>query len=174
MNTFKNSFLAACLITSIPSYAKTSVDVSQCYFTAGHDFHIDPLLLVAIGIKESRLNNNAINHKSNDYCQMQINQSHQKRLAEFGINPVNLTKEPCTCIYTGAWVLARNFKDYGRNWNSVGMYNTGPKNTPKLLKIRKSYSDDVRSIYTVLVTKRDIENKMLTSTQSENALANKR
>lgn len=142
----------AILIASMASVSVYGgmVPVSQCYYKAGKDYGIDPVLLIAIGIKESRLNNNAVNRKTYDYCQMQVNSSHTRELYKFGINPVNLTNRPCECIYTGAWVLAKFFKRYGANWNTVGMYNAGARKTPKLDKIRKEYSDDVKSIYYVL------------------------
>jgi len=126
------------------------VPVSNCYYKAAKDYGIDADLLIAIGIKESRLNNQAVNRSSFDYCQMQVNRTHKNELSKFGINPTELVNKPCTCIYTGAWVLAKFFKQYGANWNTVGMYNAGAKNTPRLNKIRQNYSNDIKAIYTVL------------------------
>lgn len=142
------AFLMASIVPV--SVSAGMVPVSQCYYKAGKDYGIDPVLLIAIGIKESRLNNKAINRTTYDYCQMQVNSSHSRELAKFGIKPTNLTNNPCECIYTGAWVLAKFFKQYGASWNTVGMYNAGARRTPRLDKIRKEYSDEVKSIYYVL------------------------
>lgn len=126
------------------------VEVSACYKKAGLDYGIDPDLLLAIGIQESHLNNSAINKKSFDYCQMQVNSVHDKELKDFGINLKELTSKPCTCIYSGTWVLAKFFQRYGRSWDTVGMYNAGNKNTDKAKANRASYSLKIRKIYTVI------------------------
>jgi len=141
----------------LPSSASL-VPVSHCYYQAAKDYGIDADLLIAIGIKESRLNNHAINRNSFDYCQMQVNRTHRTELEKFGINPVELTNKPCACIYTGAWVLAKFFKQYGVSWNTVGMYNAGARNTPRLNKIRQNYSNDVKAIYTILKQNRNKAN----------------
>lgn len=124
----------------------------QCFIRAGNDYGIDPLLLTAISIKESRLKFNAVNgansNKTEDVCGMQINSSHYGTLKAFGINRERLLNDPCVCVYTGAWVLARNFDRYGKNWDSVGMYNTGPSD--RLIRQRRAYADHIRRIYYVL------------------------
>lgn len=126
------------------------VEVSACYERAGRDYGIDPDLLLSIGIQESRLNNKAINKGSYDYCQMQVNQIHTDELKDFGINLKELTHQPCTCIYSGTWVLAKFFQRYGRSWNTVGMYNAGVKNSPVPNRNRANYARSIRGIYTVI------------------------
>ncbi|MFD3241891.1 lytic transglycosylase domain-containing protein [Rahnella perminowiae] len=152
----------------------------MCFNKAGRDYGIDPLLLTAISIQESRLRMDAINnhsaHKTEDVCGMQINSSHYPALRKFEITRERLLKEPCTCIYTGAWVLARNFQAYGKNWDSVGMYNTGP--SPKLIKQRRVYANLIKNIYRILLAtqiiqnnqtaQRDINPLLARSTASEN------
>lgn len=129
----------------------------MCFTKAGKDFGIDPRLLMAHSIKESHMRNAAVNDanrdKTSDVCNMQINSSHYRKLKKFDITRERLLKDPCICIYTGAWIEAHNFRQYGRNWDSVGMYNTGP--SPKLIKQRRAYATDIRNIYRVLVA-RDI------------------
>lgn len=127
----------------------------MCFTRAGHDFGIDPLLLTAISIQESRLNAKAVNganrDKSEDVCGMQVNSSHYKELKKFNIDRERLLSDPCICTYAGAWVLAKNFKSYGRNWDSVGIYNAGPNK--KMMKVRKSYARKINSIYRVLLAR---------------------
>jgi len=143
--------LAAILTVGLSGTAIAApVQVSACYVKAGRDYGIDPDLLLAIGIKESHLNNNAINNKSFDYCQMQVNQTHTKELRDFGLNLKDLTNKPCACIYSGGWVLAKFFQRYGKSWNTVGMYNAGSKNTPAAARNREIYARSVKAIYTVL------------------------
>lgn len=135
----------------------------MCFDKAGRDYGIDPLLLVAISIKESRLKADAVNKSnsdgSEDVCGMQINSSHYGKLEKFNITRERLLKEPCTCVYTGAWVLARNFNSYGRNWDSVGIYNAGP--SIELIKTRRNYADHIKRIYRVLLAQQNISGERL-------------
>ena len=143
----------------------------MCFNKAGRDYGIDPLLLTAISIQESRLRMDAINdhsaHKTEDVCGMQINSTHYPVLKKFDITRERLLKEPCTCIYTGAWVLARNFQAYGKNWDSVGMYNTGP--SPRLIVQRRAYANTIKNIYRILLATQMVQNKQITQ-RDENPL----
>ena len=143
----------------------------MCFDQAGHDFRIDPLLLMAISIKESHLRADAVNkdnrNKTEDVCGMQVNSSHYAALRKFDITRERLLKEPCTCIYTGAWVLAHNFRAYGKNWDSVGMYNTGP--SPKLIVQRRAYATAIKNIYRILLATQMIQNKQIAQ-RDENPL----
>ena len=71
----------------------------MCFTTAGKDFGIDPLLLTAISIQESRLNTKAINganrYKSEDVCGIQVNSSHYKEMKKFNIDRERLLNAPC-------------------------------------------------------------------------------
>lgn len=77
---------------------------------------------------------------------MQINPWWLPRIERFKITPRKLY-EPCTNIHVGAWILAQNFRDYGRNWNSIGIYNAGTSSDPAIrakaeqyiLRIKKHY-----------------------------------
>lgn len=131
---------------------QASAAPQMCFDQAGKDYNIDPLLLMSISIQESRLIANATNTSNRDgtedVCGMQINSSHYKKLAGFNINRKRLMNDPCICVYTGAWVLAHNFRSYGKNWDSVGMYNTGP--SKKLIVQRRAYAEKIKSIYRIL------------------------
>ncbi|WP_312715441.1 lytic transglycosylase domain-containing protein, partial [Escherichia coli] len=71
-----------------------------------------------------------------------------------------LLNDPCICVYTGAWVLAHNFRSYGKNWDSVGIYNTGP--SKKLIAQRKAYAQDIKNIYRVLLARKKLLSERLT------------
>lgn len=145
-------FAPVLLAVMLPAVAKPQL----CFTKAGRDFGIDPLLLMAISIKESQMKPRAVNssnrNKTEDVCAMQINSSHFAALKEFNIDRARLLNDPCVCVYTGAYILARNFKQYGKNWNSVGMYNTGPN--PKAMRQRYAYVKHVQNIYSLLVANR--------------------
>lgn len=130
----------------------------MCFGQAGRDYQIDPLLLMAISIKESRLKPAAINgsngNGTEDVCGMQVNSSHYGKLKKFNITRERLLSDPCICVYSGAWVLARNFQSYGRNWDSVGIYNTGPRD--EMIKKRKAYATDIKNIYRILLARKII------------------
>ena len=150
-------------LTLIPAFllalSLSAVAAPQmCFDQAGQDYKIDPLLLMSISIKESRLKPKAINgsnrNGTEDVCGMQVNSSHYGKLKNFNISRERLLNDPCICVYTGAWVLAHNFRSYGKNWDSVGMYNTGP--SKKLIERRRAYAQDIKNIYRVLLARRDI------------------
>jgi len=132
-----------------------------CFDEAGRDYGVDPILLMAISIQESRLNPRAINSTSaggtEDVCAMQLNSNNFGKLKKFNITRADLLNNPCICVYSGAWVLARNFQAYGRNWDSVGIYNAGPN--PKLMKSRREYARIIKSIYTILLARKHMLEK---------------
>ena len=125
-----------------------------CFERAGRDYNIHPLILKAIAIQESRLNNDAVNDKNanqtTDICAMQVNSSNFDRLQEVGVPPRMLVDDPCMCVYAGAWILARFIKKMGNNWEAVGAYNAGAKDSPSAKARRKKYSDNIKAIYLVL------------------------
>lgn len=147
-------FPAALLVLSFSAGAAPQM----CFDQAGHDYGIDPLLLMSISIKESRLKAAAINGSNRDgtedVCGMQVNSSHYGKLKNFNITRERLLKDPCICVYTGAWVLAHNFRSYGKIWDSVGIYNTGP--SKKLITRRKAYAEDIKNIYRVLLARKTL------------------
>lgn len=130
----------------------------MCFDQAGRDYQIDPLLLMAISIKESRLKASAVNGSNNDgsedICGMQVNSYHYSKLKTFNITRDRLLKDPCICVYSGAWVLAHNFQSYGKNWDSVGMYNTGPRDV--MIKKRRAYATEIKNIYRILLARKTI------------------
>ena len=130
----------------------------MCFDQAGVDYQTDPLLLMAISIKENHLQPAEINgsnsDETEDVCGMQINSAHYKKLKKFNITRERLLKDPCICVYSGAWILAHNFQSYGRNWDSVGIYNTEPRDA--LLKKRRDYATDIKNIYRILLVRKII------------------
>lgn len=151
----KISLLPAALLTLSVSAGAAP---QMCFDRAGKDYKIDPLLLMSISIKESHLVPDAINgsnrNGTEDVCGMQVNSSHYGKLKNFNITRERLLNDPCICVYTGAWVLAHNFRSYGKNWDSVGMYNTGP--SKKLIVQRKAYAQDIKNIYRVLLARKKL------------------
>lgn len=122
---------------------------AYCFQQAGEAFHISPGLLKSIAIQESGLKYNAINtanrNRTEDICMMQINSTHYSYLKKLGVTRERLLKEPCLCVYTGAWVLSGLFKRYGKSWDTVGMYNAGTAASRKAL--RQKYANKVKKIY---------------------------
>jgi len=131
---------------------------AACFRHVGKRFHISPLLLEAIARKESHMYNHAINTKNNnnteDVCMMGVNSSHYKKLASLGITRQRLLTDPCVCVAAGAWVLNGFFEHYGRSWDTVGMYNTGPN--PRLKQLRMTYADDIRHIFNQLAREQSV------------------
>jgi soluble lytic murein transglycosylase-like protein len=129
---------------------------AYCFSEAGQAMKVDPLLLLAFAIQESRLKSNAVGvnkpdangNVSYDYGLMQINSLNvDKVFRHFGIDKNVLLTNPCINVYAGAYILRKNFDQYGVNWFSIGAYNAGVKNTPEQERKRRHYAQQVRAIY---------------------------
>lgn len=133
---------------------------AYCFKEAGEAMKIDPLLLLAFAIQESHLNSKAIGVNkpdtkgsiTYDYGLMQINSRNVDSIfRHFGIDKNVLLRNPCINVYAGAYILRRNFDQYGVNWFSVGAYNAGVKQTPEQERKRQKYAKQVRAIYMKLL-----------------------
>ncbi|HCY63221.1 MAG TPA: lytic transglycosylase [Oxalobacteraceae bacterium] len=99
-----------------------------CWEQAARHYRVPADLLVAIARVESRLNPQAINRThlvrtgSYDIGLMQINSTHLRTLARYGIRENDLY-DPCTNIHVGAWLLADSFSRHGATWDGIGAYN---------------------------------------------------
>lgn len=122
----------------------------SCFVKAGKEFSIDPLLLKAIGIQESTLNNNLVNRGSPrfpDYSLMQISGwwLNNPYFIQNKITSEALLHDPCLSIRTGTWILAGNFALNGVNWESVGAYNAGFGNGPGSVAARQRYIELIQT-----------------------------
>lgn len=101
---------------------------TQCFEEASALFgHKNPKVLRAIAARESggrcppRHPANA--NGSYDIGCMGINSSWLSTLrSRFGITERDLY-DPCTNIHVGAWIYAKNVRQFGDNWRAVGAYN---------------------------------------------------
>lgn len=126
----------------------TSQAKATCWNEAGAKYGIDPLLLMAIGWKESRGNPNAVGPPLKDgnvaLGLMQINTIHLPNLQRHGITRSDLFN-PCVSVYVGAWVLRDCINKFGEIWRSVGCYYAGAHS--KAYKAMSEYSKDVQRYY---------------------------
>jgi len=130
----------ACLLVSPACRA-------DCFDDAAAFHHVNPLILRAIALVESRGNSNAINKNSNgsyDLGMMQINSIHLPELARYGLDRKDLL-DACKNVYTGAWILRQNMDRYGNTWNAIGAYNAS---TPEY---RRRYAARVQEMVTRLI-----------------------
>lgn len=98
---------------------------ATCFDEAAKRYNVDTELLRAIAKTESNFRTDAVNINkdgSEDIGIMQINSSWLPTLRKFGITRQALL-DGCTNVHVGAWVLAGNFRQYGRVWKAVGAYN---------------------------------------------------
>lgn len=124
----------------------------DCFELAGRDSNIEPALLRAVAWQESGLNyriigSNALSGFGNGYGYglMQIDSQHMTFLKKFGITKEHLLNDICLNIYVGAYVMAVAFNKFGENWNAVGAYNAGFKESSRQHERRARYA---RSVYT--------------------------
>lgn len=117
-----------------------------CFDEAGKDFDINPNLIKAICYTESTFRPSVINGNnadgSADYGLCQINSWWLKRLNPMGITKETLIDEPCENVKVAAWILNQNFETSGKNWRSVGEYNTGYDKSK--VKARERYIETVQ------------------------------
>lgn len=94
---------------------------------AAADYHgVNPYLLRAILVVESRLNPKAININKNgtrDIGVAQINSIHLPELQTHGIKENHLM-DGCVNTYVGAWLLRKQIARYGLNWFGIAAYHS--------------------------------------------------
>ncbi|EDD5429855.1 transglycosylase SLT domain-containing protein [Salmonella enterica subsp. enterica serovar Enteritidis] len=147
-------------VTFLALLLSSGLSHAYCFKEAGKAMQIDPLLLLAISIQESRLKSEAIGVNRNsqnqivsmDYGLMQINSKNlEKIFSNLGINRSILLNQPCINVYAGAYILRDNFNKWGENWWSVGAYNAGVKKSSVQQAKREKYSHQVKGIYMNLI-----------------------
>lgn len=124
-----------------------------CYAAAGQTYEIDPLLLIAVSQVESGLNPKAYNvnkkgtkYQTEDLGLMQINSSWLPMLSSrWNITREKLMSDPCQNVYVGAYILAMNINKNGYNWQSVGAYNAGFKDSNEATRVK--YAKKVYNLY---------------------------
>lgn len=103
----------------------SGVSRADCWDDVEARYSVSKYLLLAIAQRESGLNPESINRNSDgtyDIGLMQINTAWLATLSKYGIGVPEL-KNPCVNLNIGAWILAQNFAQYGKNWRAVGAYN---------------------------------------------------
>lgn len=117
---------------------------SYCFEEAGVRYGIDPLLIKAIAMTESSLRA-TVESPTQDIGLMGINRSWLPILKKrFGLSASDIW-HPCTNVNIGAWILASNYRQFGKNWNAVGAYNAACKKVApqRCQQIRTQYSQKV-------------------------------
>lgn len=113
---------------SLTLSAAASQRVAKCFEEASARFgHTDPKVLRALAEQESSgmcTRRHPINADgSYDIGCMGINSSWLPKLErQFGITEQDLY-DPCTNVHVGAWILAKNVRQFGDTWRAIGAYN---------------------------------------------------
>jgi soluble lytic murein transglycosylase-like protein len=99
-----------------------TLSFGMCFKEAGDRYKIEPDLLRAIAQTESSMRP-MIESPTQDIGLMGINRSWLPILRKrFGISEADVWN-PCMNVMIGAWILASNFAQHGKNWNAIGAYN---------------------------------------------------
>lgn len=122
--------LLAALYLALPAQA-TSMKIlghpmNRCIQNAAEYHDVDPQLLRAILVVESRLNPKAINRNRNgtrDIGVAQINTIHLPALQVHGIQEDHLL-DACINTYVGAWLLRKQIARHGLNWYGIAAYHS--------------------------------------------------
>ncbi len=102
------------------------VIMDQCIASAAQFHRVDPRLLKAILMVESRLNPKAVNYNTNgtkDIGVAQVNTIHLATLEKHGIGEKEL-QDGCVNTYVGAWLLSKQIAKHGLNWFGVAAYHS--------------------------------------------------
>lgn len=107
--------------------AFASPALADCYANAAERYGINVTLLRAISFVESRHVPDAVGQNTNgteDLCAMQINSWWLDKLEPYGITRERLLTDHCTCVNTGAWILAQEIARHGATWRAVARYHS--------------------------------------------------
>lgn len=125
----KRIALLLALISPALSYADSPKDKNWSCWAMASEKHGVPIdLLRAIAKQESNFNPKAMGKNTNgtqDIGLMQINSTWLKKgqvLGRMGVTSQDLL-EPCVNLHVGAWILKKNFEQFGYNWRAIGAYN---------------------------------------------------
>jgi len=100
--------------------------LNKCIVGAAQYHGVNPYLLRAILVVESRLNPKAINVNMNgtrDIGVAQINYIHLPVLQNHGIKESHLM-DGCVNTYVGAWLLRKQISRHGLNWFGIAAYHS--------------------------------------------------
>lgn len=101
--------------------------LEACIVQAANYRGIQPQLLKAIAIQESKLNLKAVNRSNSngsvDHGPFQINSWWLPELRKRGITEAQLY-DPCVSAYVAAWILKQEIIRHGPTWRAVGAYNS--------------------------------------------------
>jgi soluble lytic murein transglycosylase-like protein len=113
------------LALTLPTFA---APVARCFEEASARFgHANPNVLRALAQQESSgkcTRRHPVNQDgSYDIGCMGINSSWLPKLQkQFGITEQDLY-DPCTNVHVGAWIHAKNVRQFGDNWRAIGAFN---------------------------------------------------
>ena len=100
--------------------------MEQCIAGAAQFHRVDPQLLKAILMVESKLNPRALNQNANgtrDIGVAQVNTIHLPTLEKHGIGEKEL-QDGCVNVYVGAWLLSKQIARHGMNWFGIAAYHS--------------------------------------------------
>lgn len=103
-----------------------STSAERCIVPASEYHSVNPYILRAILMVESKLNPGAIGHNEGGSVDVgigQMNSIHFKELSKFGIGP-NQLKDACIGTYVAAWHLRKGINQFGNTWEAIARYHS--------------------------------------------------
>jgi hypothetical protein len=103
-----------------------STSTERCILPAAQFHGVNPFVLRAILKVESNLNPGAVGKNDNQSVDVgigQMNSTHFKELAKYGIGPDQL-KDACVGTYVAAWHLKKGIAAHGNTWEAIARYHS--------------------------------------------------
>lgn len=129
---FSAKFGGVCLLFCAAASAQTAQPpllderTSQCIQQASEYHRVNPDMMMAIVVHESRGNSSLVlrnRDNSLDVGAAGINSVHWPELRAKGVLPEHLM-DACVSVYVGAWHLSKKMAKHGNNWKAVGAYHS--------------------------------------------------
>lgn len=131
-----------CRLLAVALLCAAHPALADCFDDAAAYQGVSAQILHGIAWIESHGNPAAEHVNANgtiDIGELQVNSSHLRELAAYGINARKLRDE-CVNIYVAAWQLKKQMIRYGNTWAAVGAYHSA---TPRL---RDAYARQIRDV----------------------------
>lgn len=125
-SSFVSLALGLVIFSAAAGQGKAAEKPDRCVASAAQTHRVNPDVLRAILMVESRMNPAVVSKNSNgtiDVGIAGINSIHFKELSRFGISQSDLM-DPCISTFVAAWKVSKKIAKWGNTWFGVAAYHS--------------------------------------------------